>query len=100
MNNNFENINKKETMTDLYNAYGLITEGVSEEKGKIVLSEGLQNEGWKIGPSFRDTNDHVKYVKDEVETGKNFYEFKIAIVKDEPFAHTRCLLFREKNNTK
>lgn len=100
MKNIFENINKKETMNDLYNTYEVVKEGVSEEEGKIFLSEELQNEGWKVGLSFRDTDEHVKYVKDEIETGKNFYEFRIAIVKDEPFAHTRCLLFREKNNIK
>lgn len=85
------------SMIDLYNKYGLLTEGVSEEGGKIIISNKLIDEGWKIGPSFRDTDDHVKYVKDEIETGKHFYDFTLAVIKNEPFNRTRVILFKEKN---
>lgn len=90
-------MSEKESMIDLYNKYGLLTEGVSEEGGEIILSNKLIDEGWKVGLSFRDTDDHVKYVKDEIETGKNFYDFTLATLKNEPFNHTRVILFKEKN---
>lgn len=87
---------QKETMIDLYNKYGIIKNSVFQEAGKLSLSEQLKNEGWNIGLSFRETDDHVKYVKEEIENKKNFYDFKIAFVDDSPFTHARCLLFREK----
>ncbi len=95
-NLNFEKQKSETTITDLYNKYGILTEGVSEEGGKIILSNKLIDEGWKVGLSFRDTDDHVKYVKDEIETGKSFYDFTLATLKNEPFNRTRVILFKEK----
>ncbi len=98
MENIFKNSEKlKISMVDLYNTYGLITEGVIEEGGKITLSNKLIDEGWKVGLSFRDTDDHVKYVIDEIETGKHLYDFTLAVIKNEPFNRTRVILFKEKN---
>lgn len=98
MENNFKKIKTTgtETMVDLYNKYGLIREGVSEEGGKIMLSNKLIDEGWKVGLSFRDTDDHVKHVLEEINSKKLLYEIKIAFVKDEPFSHIRCLLLKDK----
>lgn len=85
-----------EKMIDVYNKYGIISEGVFLEENKVILSEELQNEGWKVGLTFRDTDDHVSQVQEKINLGKNFNEFKIGIIHDLPFSHIRCLLFREK----
>ncbi len=86
-----------ETMTDLYNAYGVVREGVSlsDDNKKIIVSDDLEKEGWRAQYTFQENSD-VKYILEEINSKKLLYEIKIAIVKDEPFKHIRCLLLKEK----
>lgn len=91
-------INNVNNITDLYNKYGLIKEGVvlSDDNKEILLSSELKNDGWQAKYTFHE-NSNLKSILDEVELYKNLYEVKIAFLKDEPFAHIRCLLLKEKN---
>jgi hypothetical protein len=98
MENIFKKSEKKEIkMTDLYNQYGLVIEGVSlsEDNKKIIVSDELANDGWRAEYSFQESSN-IEYVLDEIKTKELLYEIKIAVVKDEPFSHIRCLLIKEK----
>lgn len=99
MDNKFLNrIEKQETtIIDLYNKYGVVREGVSlsEDNKKIIISDDLIKDGWRAEYSFQE-NSNPQYVLDEIKSKELLYEIKIAVVKDEPFAHIRCLLLKEK----